>query len=515
MILLFLIVVYPTHIIEAKTIADGEVTKPLIVEFKQDLFSIHAKEIPLGEVLAEIEKQSGFTISIDESLKRSPVTVSLSDMDIVKALHSIISSAGLGGYGISYRSTSTPGKIGQWVVDRIVLVDKGNSPEMPDKVGSTLTQKDKNQGGEIAKKPKTIEKEPYFDKRLNRYVEVVKGEVLVRFRRDNPLIPPLAKGGKGGFEERVPDELEKFNKEKETKIIKSYEKINAHRLKIPATETVQGFIERHLDAKQVYIEPVFLTHQQAIVVNDPSFKYQWAIPQIQADKAWEINSGSPDTIVAVIDTGIDITHPDLKNRVISGVDIIDGDSSGVDDNGHGTYVAGIIAAEANNSIGIAGVSYKSKLMPVKVLTASGKGTYADLMEGIIYAVDHGARILNLSLGGYSYSQFLGDAIQYAHSSRAVILAAGGNENSDEQLYPAAYPNVIAVSATDPSDQRWALSNYGTYIRLSAPGVGVLSTLKNNGYGEATGTSVSTAHVAGVAALILSKSPNFGYGYGKN
>jgi subtilisin family serine protease len=187
-------------------------------------------------------------------------------------------------------------------------------------------------------------------------VEVVKGEVLVRFSGDNPLIPPLEKGG---FDERVTEELEKFNKEKGTLTLKSYEKIGVHRFKISATETVQEFIERHLDAKQVYIEPVFLTNQQAIVVNDPSFRYQWAIPQIQADKAWEINSGSPDTIVAVIDTGIDITHLDLKNRVISGVDIIDGDSSGVDDNGHGTYVAGIIAAEANNSIGIAGVSYIS------------------------------------------------------------------------------------------------------------------------------------------------------------
>ena len=120
-----LFVVFQTRAIEAKTISDKEITKPLNVEFKQGLFSIHAEEIPLGAILAEIEKQSGFTISIDESLKKNPVTVSRSNMDIVKALQSITNAAGLGGYGISYRSTNTPGKIGQWVVDRIVLVDKG------------------------------------------------------------------------------------------------------------------------------------------------------------------------------------------------------------------------------------------------------------------------------------------------------------------------------------------------------------------------------------------------------
>lgn len=419
--------------------------------------------------------------------------MNLSDTDIVKALRSITNSAGMGGYGISYRSTNTQGKTGQWAIDRIVLVDKGNSTDMPGQAGSGgHQQKDNKQDGETVKKSKTIEKEPYFDRRLNRYVEVVKGEVLARFSKNV-----------------TKEEIERFHKEKGTQTLKSYEKISVHRLKIPETETVWEFVEKHsMDVKQAYIEPVFLASQQAVMVNDPSFKSQWAIPLMQVDKAWEINSGSPDMIVAVIDTGIDISHPDLKNKVISGVDIVNGNSAVMDDNGHGTYVSGIIAAEANNSIGVAGISWKSRLMPVKVLTASGEGSYSDLIEGIIYAVDHGARIQNLSLGGYSYSQFLGDAVQYAHSNRAVIVAAGGNENTVEQLYPAAYPNVIAVSATDPSDQRWPLSNYGSYIRLSAPGVGILSTQKGNSYGEATGTSVSTAHVSGVAALILSKNPDF-------
>ncbi len=464
----------------------------LNIQFKQGLFSIHAKDIPLGQVLFEIERQSGFAITIDEGLRKTPVTVNLSDTDITKTLRSLINASGLGGYGISYSSPGATGKVGQWVVDRIVLVDRGNSPETQGKAGTANEHNDKDRSGGIAKKSKTIEKEPYFDRRLNRYVEVVKGEVLARFRKD------ITK-----------EEIERFHKEKGTQVLKSYEKISVHRLKIPETETVWEFVERHsTDFKHAYIEPVFLASQQAVMVNDPSFRFQWAIPKIEVDKAWEVNIGSPDIVVAVIDTGIDISHTDLKNNVISGVDIVNGNSASMDDNGHGTYVSGIIAAEANNSIGIAGISWKSRLMPVKVLTASGEGSYSDLIEGIIYAADHGARILNLSLGGYSYSQFLGDAIQYAHSSRAVIVAAGGNENTDEQLYPAAYSNVIGVSATDPFDQRWPSSNHGTYISLSAPGVGVLSTQRENSYGEATGTSVSAAQVSGVAALILSKNPDF-------
>src|SRR3990167_3405000 len=128
--LLLLVVVFPTLAIEAKTIPDGEVTKPLNVEFKQGLFSIDAKEITLGEILAEIEKQSGFTISIDESLKRSPVTVSLSDLDIIKAIHLITSAAGLGGYGISYRSANSPGETGEYIVEMVALLNNGDDVEI-------------------------------------------------------------------------------------------------------------------------------------------------------------------------------------------------------------------------------------------------------------------------------------------------------------------------------------------------------------------------------------------------
>src|SRR3989304_1547940 len=313
--------------------------EPLTLKFNQGLFSINAKDVSLGEVLNAIEKKSGFAISLDKSIKSTPITISFSNLDIVKTLRAITNAAGLGGYGISYK-TNESGKIGQWVVDKVNLVGRGDDSELSEVVGSKVMQQAGNSGNEQVKRAKGIEKEPYFDKRLNRYVEVVKGEALVRFP--------------GDF---TKEKIEKFHIENRTKTIKGYEKINVHRLRIHDSETIQEFIEKHLiDSKQVYIEPVFLASQQAILVNDPSFKYQWSIPQIQADKAWEISSGSPDIIVAVIDTGIDIAHPDLKNNIITGIDIVNGNSNGIDDNGHGTYVGGIIPAEANNTIGIPGVA---------------------------------------------------------------------------------------------------------------------------------------------------------------
>jgi len=146
-------------------------------------------------------------------------------------------------------------------------------------------------------------------------------------------------------------------------------------------------------------------------------------------------------------------------------------------------------------------------MPIKVLDASGEGPYADVIDGILYAADHGARVLNLSLGGYTDSQLLADAVGYAHAAGAILVAAGGNEATSDPLYPAAFPNVIGVSATDVLDHIWTASNPGSYIKLSAPGVGVLSAGLTDGYSVTTGTSLAAAHISGVAALVFSKNPD--------
>ncbi|HLO33511.1 MAG TPA: S8 family serine peptidase, partial [Anaerolineales bacterium] len=176
------------------------------------------------------------------------------------------------------------------------------------------------------------------------------------------------------------------------------------------------------------------------------------------------------------------------------------DNNPQDDNGHGTHVAGIAAALCNNGTGVAGVSWGARLMPVKVLNAAGNGTYADVADGIIWAADHGAQIINLSLGGGNSSQMLQDAVDYAAAKSVVLVAAAGNAGRNSVFYPARYPNVIAVAATDPSNAHAGFSNYGPDVDLSAPGVSIYSTFPG-GYGYNNGTSMATPFVSGLAAIL--------------
>jgi thermitase len=210
----------------------------------------------------------------------------------------------------------------------------------------------------------------------------------------------------------------------------------------------------------------------------------------------------------VLDTGVDPTHPDIKDNLIEGWNFVDKNNDTTDLDGHGTMVASIIAAVANNSIGIVGVAPGVNIRPLKVLTSEG-GNWVDLDLAILYAVNHGAKIITMSLGG-QYS-LLGAAtelaINYAYQQGCILIAAAGNDNTSQPFYPAAYDKVIAVSAINQSDQKASFSNFGSYIDLCAPGVSILSTLINGTYAYGSGTSFAAPFVAGVAALLLSKHPN--------
>ncbi len=249
----------------------------------------------------------------------------------------------------------------------------------------------------------------------------------------------------------------------------------------------------------------------AFTPNDPEFNLHQYSPQIiQADKAWDITTGQADILVAVVDTGADMNHPDLQNKVLPGWDFVNDDNDPSDDNGHGTHVTGIIAAATNNGVGIAGIGYNTRVMAVKVLSSSGAGYYSKVAQGITYAADHGARIINLSLRGTVDSSLLKDAVDYAWNKGSLIVAAAGNDGSDAPVYPAAYDHVVAVSATDWDDRHWSASNYGDYVDLAAPGVGIYSTDWEGGagpYASRSGTSMASPHVAAVAALMLSVNPN--------
>jgi subtilisin family serine protease len=334
-----------------------------------------------------------------------------------------------------------------------------------------------------------------------------------------PVIEPVADGNNETLEslsQRVSTEINQIYTVNYTADIPP-EEAAAMMSQDPSVEYAEPNFIAGMAGQPVYVPAPF-------VPNDPYYSYQWHFEQIQMPAAWDISTGQ-NVIVAVVDTGVDFSAPDLANTSrLPGYDFINNDGDPTDDQGHGTHVAGTIAQSTNNGVGVTGVAYNATLLPVKVLGNNGQGNYDTIIQGIIYAVDQGAKVINLSLAGRQGSQALEDAMRYANERGVIVVAAAGNSNGPVE-FPAAYDNyVIAVGAVGFDKTRAPYSNFGPQIDLVAPGGNTKVDLNQDGYADGIlqqtfkqpgkhtylffeGTSMASPHVAGLAALLLAESPN--------
>ncbi len=274
---------------------------------------------------------------------------------------------------------------------------------------------------------------------------------------------------------------------------------------VPADQVTEAADALRADPAVAYVERDQVARIAAVTPNDPGFGDQWGIARAGVGTAWESTRGSAAIVVAVVDTGVRVL-PDLAGRVLPGRDFVNKDNDAADDQGHGTMTAGVIAARGDNGTGIAGICWTCRILPVKVLGAKGSGTYSDIAQGIRWAADQGADIVNLSLGGAADSQLLRDAVAYATGKGALVIAAAGNAGSSAPHYPAAIPAALAVGASTATDRRYSWSNYGgSWVDIAAPGCNPAQA-RSGIVGQFCGTSSATPFVAGVAALLASTTP---------
>ncbi|WP_067724775.1 S8 family peptidase [Oceanobacillus damuensis] len=251
-----------------------------------------------------------------------------------------------------------------------------------------------------------------------------------------------------------------------------------------------------------YAEPNY-EMRMASTPNDPYFSpyYQYGLFTTDTYLAWDLTRGDSEQEIAILDTGVDYNHEDLNDKTVIGYNFVNNDYHPIDRNGHGTHVAGIAAAETNNGMGIAGTAPETSILAVQVLDYSGSGTLDDVADGIIFAADNGAEVINLSLGCDCNSQTMEDAVDYAWDKGSVLVAASGNDGVSTTFEPASYENVIAVGAVDRNNNIAGFSNYGTWVDVMAPGVDIASTYIHYGYVYMSGTSMASPNVAGLAGLL--------------
>ncbi len=282
----------------------------------------------------------------------------------------------------------------------------------------------------------------------------------------------------------------------------------------PAIEFAEPNYIMTLNKPIISNEPIPVSQPDAFTPNDPLNDKVYGLKLTQAPQGWAIEKGKPNTVIAIVDTGVDPNHPDLAPKLLKGYDVVKDSTDMADPQGHGTHCAGTAAAATNNGIGVAGFAPDVKILPVRVLGDDGSGSYADVANGIIWAADNGANVISMSLGGPSNSAVITNAVKHALSKGALLVAAAGNDGNNKPGYPAAITGVLAVGASDVNDKIARFSQFGPHLSVAAPGVNIMSTfpttpsgMPGKDYGAISGTSMATPAVAGLAALVRSKYPN--------
>jgi subtilisin family serine protease len=448
------------------------------LEVKDNLISLQAENVNFKEILRELERKTGIKVKIYEGVKDRKVSLKIKDLPTY-ALSTLLEKMSLKNFAVVYDQQLATKVI--YILPEgkdIAKIIKGKAVIRP---ASFADGKNINliKGNEIT----TITKG-----KNNVSIRYVKEELLLKFHH-------------GVTEEEIKEVLNRHN------LIlvddESLSKIGYIKVWTSGREVKEVIKKIGKEYKVKVPEPNYIA--EIMAVTDPLYENQWYVPDTNFDKAWDTVESKNKVNIAVIDTGVNADHPDLKGKVVKGYDFVNSHPDAYDDHGHGTFVTGIISATANE-IGIKGLHDNAQIISIKVLNENGIGTYQDVARGILYAADNGAQVINLSIGGYAYSFMLQDAVNYALSKGCIVVAAGGNDGIEQAIYPAAYPDVIGVSALGYNGQNWSGSNSGMHIDVSAPGVDILSTGLNSDYVYATGTSASTPMVSALAGMLISEKP---------
>jgi len=311
-------------------------------------------------------------------------------------------------------------------------------------------------------------------------------------------------------------ELEDEYKGHGGKKIKSIPQINVHHIKVPdhALEKVEAALKKNPKVEFVERNSIGIA---GLIPNDPGYASQWHLPRISAPQGWNISTGSPDVVIAVLDSGVDPNHPDLSSKLVPGYNYVSNNNDTHDVHGHGTKVAGVAAASSNSGIGIAGVAWQNKIMPLVVFDSTGYSTYSQWISGIIYAADHGAKVISMSIGGTTYSSSLQNAVNYAWNKGAVLVAAAGNESRTDEnpefkiavSPPAVSEGIISVAALGEDPAGWVVAPFSnTGALVAGPGVNITSAQPGGGLTTMSGTSMAAPHVSGALAAFLSVRREF-------